>query len=949
MVESSSCSSDSWIGRLIGDHQRYRLEKHLDSGGMGKVFLATDMLLGQQVALKLLQDTLAEAGDLRKRFEREIFICAALSSEHVVQVRDYGITAEGLLFYVMEYLRGETLGQLLRREKRLSVERTVKIIRQVCAGLQLAHEGITLWRDGTTISKHIKVVHSDLKPSNIFLVPTYLGELVKIIDFGIAKLWNDATKYKNLTSIFQGTFRYAAPEQLQGAPIDGQADIYSLGIILYEMLSGSDPFGFEVEALSGIVSVTKAMAEAFRSATEVKWGTAHLSKQPQPLRSQPGCEHLPAELEAIVMRCLQKAPVDRFACVGELSKALQAVMAVESESSTGIAQAIVSVGQAGQVSDNTTISQSPSTWDSVVSNRADITITARSLLPPTNDCPLPLNLGNANITVTARSLLPPSKNTKRLFNWRLRARSKVATKSSLPLNEEHITVEATIQTQAQLLRYPNLDCPDQTILNRKFSLFVQILIEQPELSAQAIYIEDTDIKERLPEVEVVLRVHCFDIEASNTRTLQVEREGDSEVRFVLIPRQLGEQQLRVDFYQHGRRIGTARRNVLVVEEQVDANVFQPNLNSILELKTVSTLPPPDLELCVELHAHSTLNFTLHSTKATVGYHHTRIGEVTLKGSPLEKMQAVYQELSRLAAPIKLEEQAMAERRLSVLGNRLWDELIPNNLKQEYWRFKSRVKTVLITSDEPWTPWEAVKPYRYNDDGEREDDPFWCQQFALSRWLSGPSTADELLVGSVRPIAPFQINLLSLQEEVAFVKQLSSLRNGITALEPFSTCLEVLNWLETEEFLLLHFACHGMFDATSPDNSAIKLSDGVLRPSDIRARFGGRRLRPLIFINACHGARTEFSFTGLGGWAERLVEARVGAFVGAMWEVNDSLALRFARRFYTGLLKESETIAEAFRQAREEIRRLAPYNSTWLAYSLYADPEGRIQDVKAAKY
>ncbi len=88
---------------------------------------------------------------------------------------------------------------------------------------------------------------------------------------------------------------------------------------------------------------------------------------------------------------------------------------------------------------------------------------------------------------------------------------------------------------------------------------------------------------------------------------------------------------------------------------------------------------------------------------------------------------------------------------------------------------------------------------------------------------------------------------------------------------------------------------------------------------------------------------EFSFTGLGGWADRLVKhACVGAFVGAMWEVNDALALQFARRFYTALLQDNATIAEAFRLAREEIRQAAPYNSTWLAYVLYADPEARVQ-------
>ena len=301
---NSSRTLDSWIGRFLGDSQRYRLERFISSGGMGDVFLATDTRLGQQVALKLLKDTLSPTETLKKRFKREVDICAALSSEHIVQVRDCGVTDQGYPFYVMEYLQGESLGQLMRREKRLPVERTVKIIRQVCTGLQRAHQGVTL---GTKTS--IKVVHRDLKPDNIFLIPTDLGELVKILDFGIAKIRDDAAEYTNLTSTFQGTFRYAAPEQLRvDQNIDGRADIYSLGVILYEMLSGCDPFGFGNNA---------------RSTSGVMWGMAHTSKPPQLLRSQPGCEHLPAELEAIVMRCLQKAPEDRFASVEELSQALQ--------------------------------------------------------------------------------------------------------------------------------------------------------------------------------------------------------------------------------------------------------------------------------------------------------------------------------------------------------------------------------------------------------------------------------------------------------------------------------------------------------------------------------------------------------------------------------------------------------------------------------------------------
>jgi len=314
---SSLPQPDPWIGRLIGDRQRYRLDMRLGAGGMGDVFVAMDTLLSKQVALKLLKNTLVESEALRKRFEREVTVCAALKSDHIVDVSNYGVTAEGHPFYVMEYLRGQSLGQLLRQQQRLSVERTVTIISQVCEGLRLAHGGVTLWRDGATASEQIKVVHRDLKPDNIFLVPTALGELVKILDFGIAKIHREAAEYTNLTSMFIGTFHYAAPEQLEvEIDLDGGADIYSLGMILYEMLSGTDPFGLGFNTHQKVIS-------------GMSWALAHTSKPPVPLRSQPSCEHLSPELEAVVMRCLQKAPNQRFASVDELNVALQTAVAVE--------------------------------------------------------------------------------------------------------------------------------------------------------------------------------------------------------------------------------------------------------------------------------------------------------------------------------------------------------------------------------------------------------------------------------------------------------------------------------------------------------------------------------------------------------------------------------------------------------------------------------------------
>jgi eukaryotic-like serine/threonine-protein kinase len=312
---SSSNPSSIWLGRSVGDGNRYRLDEQLGGGGMGEVFLAMDTRLGKPVALKLLKESLAIAEDttLRERFEKECSICAALKSPHIVQVTDYGVTSEGYPFFVMEYLQGQTLGDVMAAEQRLSVDRACNIMSQVCDGLRLAHTGVTFWDTKTGMTEQIKVIHRDLKPANIFLVPTALGELAKVIDFGIAKIHFLQNEYTSTTGMFLGTCHYAPPEQFNVmGEVDERADIYSLGMMLYEMLSGVDPFGFDFKN---------------NRVSNDNWLTAHARRMPFPLRSQPGSENLPSSLEDIVRRCLEKKPGDRFASVSELSDALRSVNA----------------------------------------------------------------------------------------------------------------------------------------------------------------------------------------------------------------------------------------------------------------------------------------------------------------------------------------------------------------------------------------------------------------------------------------------------------------------------------------------------------------------------------------------------------------------------------------------------------------------------------------------
>ncbi len=313
-AERRAVKPDPLLGRIVGDRQRYRLDRCLGGGGMGVVYLAMDLSLGRTVALKLLKSDLGDHEDLRKRFEREITISAALDSEHIVQVTDHGVM-DGYPFYVMELLRGQSLGDLLRQERQLSLVRGIRIALQICAGLRVAHEGITLWREGATTAEFIRVVHRDLKPDNVFLVPhEIMGEMVKLLDFGIAKICNEQLTMTNLTSMgsFLGTCRYAAPEQWRGdEDIDGRADIYSLGIILYEMFSGTDPFGLHSDT---------------RGVNPTSWLTAHAFTDPTPLRQLSICQALPPLLDQIILRCLQKDPADRYATVEELSLDLQALL-----------------------------------------------------------------------------------------------------------------------------------------------------------------------------------------------------------------------------------------------------------------------------------------------------------------------------------------------------------------------------------------------------------------------------------------------------------------------------------------------------------------------------------------------------------------------------------------------------------------------------------------------
>jgi tRNA A-37 threonylcarbamoyl transferase component Bud32 len=210
--------------------ERYRLEKRLGKGGMGKVYRATDVSLDRSVAVKMIRDEFFSDQQALERFRHESRVAGSFSHPNVVTVHDFGVDPNLRAFLVMELLDGITLRQELRAQKRLAPSRTVQLFEHICAGVGAAHvRGL---------------VHRDLKPENIFLVRTGTPELVKITDFGIAKFLPQISEDTNstFTGVFIGTLPYTSPEQLRGGVLSPRWDLWALSVIAFESLCGVQPF-----------------------------------------------------------------------------------------------------------------------------------------------------------------------------------------------------------------------------------------------------------------------------------------------------------------------------------------------------------------------------------------------------------------------------------------------------------------------------------------------------------------------------------------------------------------------------------------------------------------------------------------------------------------------------------------------------------------------------------
>src|SRR5260221_1575406 len=279
--------SDPLLGTVLAG--RYRVERLLGQGGMGRVYLAEHVLMRKAVALKVLHPEMTRIDEVVARFEREAVAAARIDHPSVATAMDFGRLEDGSLYFVLEYVDGRSLRSLLDVSP-LGVDRALAIARQIASALDAAHD--------------VGIVHRDLKPDNVMLVEQPDGtDRVKVLDFGIAKVtgWSDAAEPGRLLTrigAVMGTAGYLPPEQAVGQEVNHLADLYAFGAMLYEMLTAQLPFHAE--------EITEILAK-------------QLTEKPAPLP-----ESVPEELRALVLKLLERAPSERVqsahALVDELDR-----------------------------------------------------------------------------------------------------------------------------------------------------------------------------------------------------------------------------------------------------------------------------------------------------------------------------------------------------------------------------------------------------------------------------------------------------------------------------------------------------------------------------------------------------------------------------------------------------------------------------------------------------
>lgn len=496
------------------------------------------------------------------------------------------------------------------------------------------------------------------------------------------------------------------------------------------------------------------------------------------------------------------------------------------------------------------------------------------------------------------------------------------------------------QTGLRITRYPDISIPSEISIDHTILLRIAVT-QQPRTPELEKYAMEMSVSSKCDSIEldVLVTADGFEILDHNFKKLVVPINNDSDpIVFPLRAKAVGNQNIKVEFFQDSRYVGGLTVSTTIIIKKETGQTAQLSGQGIVNLDDDAM--PPDLTLLIsqnnpEEHQY-TYSFTLLSQQAGL-YFHTVSEKLILSETPSRWISSQFRELESLYQQQRYQDIPAT---LETIGAHLYEILFPKELKRIWQQhIRDKIKSIQIVSDEPWIPWELIRPSYETEDGEYIEDNFLCEDYLIGRWLNGPDFIPpplaSLKLSRGTYVIPNDSNLKFAQQEKDILQSLGFM---VYSTPPLLNAIRSL--FQNGGYELIHFACHASFVPEEHEQSVIYLQDDdKLKSRDISGKyrtFG--RYRPLVFVNACQAARADFTLVGIGSWAQKFLSAKTSAFLGPAWSVGDEAAYRFSEAFYQEL-KYGEPLGQAVRIARAKIKKLP--DTSWLSYVLYGDPLARV--------
>jgi WD40 repeat protein len=505
----------------------------------------------------------------------------------------------------------------------------------------------------------------------------------------------------------------------------------------------------------------------------------------------------------------------------------------------------------------------------------------------------------------------------------------------------------------RVARYIDARYPSAATAGEAFAIAVALRLEAPERGAESRDLLPThDAEGRptgAPPVQVRLRASgAFEVLGDDRVAIDVpEKHVAPAVEFKLRPHPgvHGPQEVVLVFAQVPDVLGSLRLVIEVREVEKAPQIITATFRSAPKPEA-GAAPAPDAIITVtrtRCDGRDALSYSYEWRSRK--WRTVDAGVVELESSARAWASKRYAELSKFARLGRGHRMAEAEASLAQIGENIYRQIVPPKLGEFFVEFMPKGGSLLIYTNEPWLPWEIVKPWHADLDAQYSD--FLCARVELVRWYFSPEgrrPASQILPQWL--VAALSIgNLPAVLDEWHYLETLPAAWPPLQVVSPpISSGGDIVRLLERGQVGILHFATHGLPQSDGLAVAAMRFGGSELTVDELvgsELARGVAASAPLVFMNACHSGRRDVDLTRPDGWADRFLELGAAAFVGANWEVQDALARTFACTFY-GEIKSGATLARAVLQARQSIRNTAPGNSTWLAYSLYSDPGATVQ-------